>query len=107
MKDRGDFILKNEEIFVGLDDSKKTWKICVRSGVVVVNETSMPAKYEGLRNYFDNRFPGCRIQVISEAGFSGFDLHDQLLSDDWECVVTPPHTVTQEKCNKQKNDRID
>lgn len=107
MEKRSEFILKGEEIFVGLEDSKKTWKVCVRNRGVVVNEASMPANYEALRNYFNNKFPGCRIQVIYEAGFSGFDLHDQLLADDWECVVTPPHTVTQEKCNKQKNDRID
>lgn len=107
MEKRSEFILKDAKVFVGLEDSKKTWKLCVRSGGVVVNETSMPAEYENMRNYFNNKFPGCRIKVMYEAGFSGFDLHDQLLADDWECVVTPPHTVTQEKCSKQKNDRID
>lgn len=30
--------LKGQEIFVGLEDSKKSWKICVRSQGVVVNE---------------------------------------------------------------------
>ncbi len=103
MGKRSEFILKDEEIFVGLEDSKKTWKLCVRSGGVVVNEMSIPADYEVLRNYFNNKFPGCRIRVMYEAGFSGSDLHDQLLADDWDCVVTPPHTVTQEKCSKQKN----
>jgi transposase len=42
-----------------------------------------------------------------EAGFAGFGLHDQLDADGWECVVTPPHTVTQEKCQRKKNDRTD
>ena len=107
MKKQSEHILKNEKIFVGLEDSKKTWKLCVRSEGMVVNETSMPAQYEGLRNYFNNRFPGCQIQVIYEAGFGGFELHDQLVSDGWECVVTPPHTVTEEKCQKKKNDRVD
>jgi transposase len=45
--------------------------------------------------------------VIYEAGFSGFGLHDQLVADGWECVVTPPHTVTEEKCQRKKNDRED
>jgi len=107
MGKRMGFILKDKEIFVGLEDSKRTWKLCVRSGGVVANETSMPADYEALRNYFNNKFPGCRIRVMYEAGFGGFYLHDQLLADNWECVVTPPHTVTQEKCSRQKNDRID
>jgi len=100
-------ILNGKEIFVGLEDSKKTWKICVRSGRTVVHETSMPADYDVLRNYFLNKYPDCKIRVMYEAGFRGFELHDKLVADGWQCVVTPPHTVTQEKCNKQKNDRID
>jgi transposase len=107
MKKHSEQILKNEKIFVGLEDSKKTWKLCVRSGGMVVNETSMPAKYEVLCNYFHNKFPECQIEVMYEAGFRGFELHDQLVADGWECVVTPPHTVTEEKCQRKKNDRID
>jgi transposase len=94
-------------VVVGLEDSKKTWRVCVRSGRMVVHETSMPAEYEALRNYFRNKFPECRIRVMYEAGFRGFNLYDNLVADGWECVVTPPHTVTEEKCNKQKNDTYD
>jgi transposase len=104
---RVEYILRNEKVFVGLEDSKKTWRLCVRSGGMVVHETSMPAQYEVLRNYFRNRFPECQIQVMYEAGFRGFELHDQLVADGWECVVTPPHTVTDEKCQRKKNDRTD
>jgi transposase len=107
MKKIREYVLKGKEIFVGLEDSKKTWKICVRSGRTVVHETSMAAQYENLRNYFRNKFPECKIRVMYEAGFRGFELHDKLVADGWKCIVTPPHTVTQEKCSKQKNDRID
>jgi transposase len=74
---------------------------------MVVHETSMPARYEALRNYFNNKFPECHIRVMYEAGFRGFELHDQLVADGWEGVVTPPHTVTDEKCQRKKNDRTD
>jgi len=107
VKERINYILRNEKVFVGVDDSKKTWSLCVRSGGMIVHETSMPAKYEVLRNYFHNKFPGCQIEVIYEAGFRGFGLHDQLVADGWECVVTPPHTVTEEKVHRKKNDRND
>jgi len=101
------YTVKNKEIFIGLEDSKKTWKICARSNKVTVNEASMPAEYEILKNYFNNKFPGCTIHVIYEAGFRGFELHDQLKADGFDCIVTPPHTVTQEKTQRLKNDRID
>ena len=104
---RNNYILRSEKIFVGLDDSKKTWSLCVRSGGVVVHETSMPAEYTVLRNYFNNKYPDCAIQVIYEAGFRGFGLHDQLVAGGWECVVTPPHTVTEEKVQRKKNDTTD
>jgi transposase len=104
---RINYILRNEKVFVGLDDSKKTWSLCIRSGGVIVGETSMPAKYEVLRSYFHNKFPECQIEVIYEAGFRGFGLHDRLVADGWECVVTPPHTVTEEKVQRKKNDRMD
>ena len=107
MKERRNYILRNEKVFVGLEDSKKTWSLCVRSGGVIVHETSMPAQYAVLRNYFNNKFPKCQIEVMYEAGFRGFELHDQLEADGWQCVVTPPHTVTEEKCQRKKNDRTD
>jgi transposase len=107
VKERRNYILGNEKVFVGLEDSKKTWTLCVRSGGMIVHETSMPAEYEVLRNYFNNKFPECQIEVMYEAGFRGFNLHDQLVADGWECVVTPPHTVTEEKVQRKKNDRTD
>jgi transposase len=100
-------VVENQEVFVGLEDSKRTWVVCARSGGMIVQETSMPAIYDGLRNYLRNSFPGCRITVVYEAGFRGFGLHDKLVQDGYKCIVTPPHTVTEEKCNRQKNDRVD
>jgi transposase len=44
---------------------------------------------------------------LYEAGFSGFGLHDSLVEDGYECRVIPPNRVTEEKCNRKKNDRTD
>jgi transposase len=101
------YVLKDQEVFVGIEDAKKTWKLCVRSGGRVVADTKMEARYEILEAYLRNRFPGCAVSAIYEAGFSGFGLYDSLTADGHRCVVTPPHTVTERKSNKQKNDRWD
>ncbi|MEN8134725.1 MAG: IS110 family transposase [Thermodesulfobacteriota bacterium] len=101
------YILTKQEVFVGLEDSKRKWVLCVRSGGVVAHETTMPADYDNLRNYFHNKFPDCQINVIYEAGFRGFGLYDQIVADGWNCVVTPAHRVMEEKCNRKKNDRFD
>ncbi|MDZ7703972.1 MAG: hypothetical protein U5L04_05740 [Trueperaceae bacterium] len=97
------YVLKNQMIFIGLEDAKKTWKLCVQSGTGrIVAEAKMEARYEVLRSYLNNKFPKCPVKLIYEAGFSGFDLFDRLFEDGHECVVTPPHPVTEEKSNKRK-----
>jgi transposase len=102
-----DFIVKGKGIFIGLEDSKSTWKICVRCEGMIIHQTSMPADYSVLRNYLFKNYPDCRIQSMYEAGFGGFWLHDNLTVDGITCVVTPPNKVTQEKVNKVKTDRVD
>lgn len=107
MKKMQDFIVEGKSVFVGLEDSKRTWKLCVRSERMIIDQTSMPAEYDNLRSYLQGRYPGCQIKLIYEAGFGGFWLHDRLEADSIDCVVTPAHLVTQEKVNKVKTDKID
>ena len=102
-----DFVVANKEIFVGLEDSKRTWKVAVRSDKMVIHRTSMEAKYPGLIRYLRNKFPECTIHVMYEAGFKGFNLYDQLTEDGIDCVVIPPHMVTEPKTNKVKTDKRD
>jgi transposase len=102
-----DYFVKGKEIFIGLEDSKTTWVICVRSEKQEVYRGSMPAKYEGLRAFLRRRFPDCTVNLVYEAGFKGFNLYFDLVVDGHKCVVVPPHTVQVEKCAKVKTDRID
>jgi len=102
-----DYIQKGKEIFIGLEDSKKTWKLSARCEGREINYTSMPAQYSNLRAFLRGKFPECQITVIYEAGFKGFGLHDSLSNDGYKCIVTPPNKVTQEKHNKVKTDKID
>lgn len=107
MRKMQEYYVKGNRIFIGLEDSKRTWKVCVRCDGVVVNEASMPAKYEVLRSYLEKRFPECTIKVMYEAGFQGFWLHDLLVKDGFECVVTPPNKVSCPKSDRVKTDRRD
>lgn len=102
-----DFIVKGKEVFVGLEDSKTTWKIAVRCENMLVHQTAMEAKYPVLKKFLDHRFPDCNIHVMYEAGFKGFTLFDRLIEDNIDCVVIPPHLVTEPKVNKVKTDKRD
>jgi transposase len=107
MRKKKEFMVRGKEIFIGLEDAKKTWKLCVRCERKVIHELSMPAEYKNLRTYLKHWYPECTIQLMYEAGFGGFWLHDLLVSDGITCIVTPPNKVTQEKVNRVKTDRID
>lgn len=107
MRKMQEFIVQGKQIFVGLEDSKRTWRVCVRCEGMVVHATGMPARYEGLRAYFLNRYPGCTIAVMYEAGFQGFWLHDLLEEDGIRCVVTPPNKVSCPKDERVKTDKRD
>ena len=61
-----DYIVKGNKIFIGLEDSKKTWRLCVRCDRMVVHEVSLPAEYEVLRAYLFKRYPECEICVMYE-----------------------------------------
>ncbi|MGD0236411.1 MAG: IS110 family transposase [Syntrophorhabdales bacterium] len=102
-----DYVVRGKEIFVGLEDSKRTWKLAVRSEKMVIHQVSMEAKYPVLIGYFRNKFPDCAIHVMYEASFKGFNLYDQLTEDGIDCVVIPPHVVTEPKVNRVKTDKRD
>ena len=44
MRKMQEYVTKGKKIFIGLADSKKTWKVCVRSEGMIVSEASMEAK---------------------------------------------------------------
>ena len=100
-------IVENKQIFIGLEDSKRTWKVCVRCEGMIIHEASMPASYAVLQQYLHRGYPGCQLTVMYESGFSGFNLYDKLTGDGFGCVVTPAHTVQQAKVARVKTDRTD
>jgi len=100
------YIAKGKIVFIGLEDSKRTWKISARSEGLEIHYTSFEARYKILREYLNNKFPECEITVIYEAGFKGFGLYDKLMNDGIKCIVTPPNKVTQEKVNRVKTDKV-
>ena len=66
MKKMQESIVKSNSIFIGIENLKKTWKLCVRCDRMVVHEVSLPAEYEVLRAYLFKRYPECEICVMYE-----------------------------------------
>ena len=107
MRKMQEHVVKGNNIFIGLEDSKKTWKLCARCERLIVDEASMPAEFDVLRTYLKNKFPECAITILYEAGFQGFWLHDLLAEEGYTCIVTPANKVTQAKDERVKTDKRD
>jgi len=73
-------IVRDQEVFAGIDVSARSNAFAVRSGREPVYRGTVPAQYAHLRSLWA-RLPGSRIHAVCEAGFSGFGLHDALCAD--------------------------
>ena len=67
-----DFVVEGKEIFVGLEDSKKCWKIAVRCEHMLIHQASMEARYPSLKQYLKNKFPDCPDPLDVRGGVQGF-----------------------------------
>ena len=95
-----------EDLFVGIDIHKNRWHVTIRSFDVEVFSASIPGVWEALHRVLA-RYAGHRLQVVYEAGYFGFRLHDRLVAHGIPCLVTPPSLVPQEYGNRVKTDRRD
>ena len=98
--------IQDEQLFVGIDLHKLRWHVTIRTADVQVFSSSIAGKWQELEKVL-NRYQGCRIHAVYEAGYFGFWLFDQLAQYGVECIVTPPSLIPQEHGNRVKTDRLD
>ena len=97
---------EGKAIFVGVDLHRFKWHVTVRTEDQELFSGTIPGHWEALRKLLD-RYRGDSIQVVYEAGYFGFWLHDRVVSYGAHCIVTPPSLLPQEYGNRVKTDRRD
>jgi len=98
-------LVRDQDVFVGIDVSKRSYAVAVRGSNRVIHYCTFPARYEHLCALW-SQLPGCRIHAVYEAGFLGFGLHDQLRADGIDACVTPPSKFPRSP-DRVKTDRLD
>lgn len=93
-------------LFVGIDLHRISWHVTVRTGNGEVFSGSIPGRWESLVLLLE-RYRGAVIDVVYEAGYFGFWLHDHLEEYGAHCTVTPPSLIPQEYGNRVKTDSRD
>ncbi len=97
-----------QEIYVGLDTGKKSWKVTILTKEFEHKTFSQPPEPEVLVGYLRKHFPGARYLCVYEAGYFGFWIHDALRQQGVECIVTHPADVpTKDKERSNRNDTVD
>jgi transposase len=97
-----------QEIYVGLDAGKKSWKVCILTGELEHKTFSQAPEPGVLVSYLRRNFPGAKYRCVYEAGYFGFWIHDALKEQGVDCVVTHPADVpTKDKERRNRNDRVD
>jgi len=98
--------LQGEELFVGIDLHKHRWHVTIKTADVEIFSSSIAGRWQELKKVL-NRYNGCRIHAVYEAGYFGFWLFDHLTQFGVQCIVTPPSLIPQEHGNRVKTDRLD
>jgi transposase len=97
---------EGKTVFVGVDLHRFKWHVTVRTEDQELFSGTLPGHWEVLRRLLD-RYRGGSINVVYEAGYFGFWLHDRVVAYGADCIVTPPSLLPQEYGNRVKTDRRD
>ena len=103
-----EFAFKDQNIFVGLDVHKKSWKVSIMVDDLYHKTFVQPPDPNKLNNYLCRNFPGGNYHSAYEAGFCGFWIHEKLQEFGINSIVVNPSDIpTTDKEKKQKDDKKD
>lgn len=97
-----------QDVFIGLDVSKRAWRVAIRVGQRMHKRFSQVAEAKVLVDYLHRHFPGARYHCVYEAGYEGFWIHDDLRALGADCMIVHPADVpTSDRERQFKNDPVD
>jgi transposase len=97
-----------QDIYVGMDIGKKSWKVCILTEELEHGLISQPPRTEVLVHYLRKNFPQAKYHCTYEAGYSGYWIYEELKKEGIECLIVNPADVpTTHKEKTRKTDRID
>jgi len=98
--------VNGKTVNVGIDVHKLSWHVTVLVEGVVIESVTIKPSYRVLKKLLAP-YKGARIRIAYEAGFSGFNLYDDLTADGIECIVVSPSLIPVESGNRVKTDKRD
>lgn len=98
----------NTDIYVGIDNHKKSWKVNILVGEIDHKTFTLNPKPKILSSYLRKNFPKGNYYSAYEAGYSGFWAHELLEELGIKSMVVNQADVpTMDKERRTKNDKVD
>jgi transposase len=99
---------EGENIYVGIDTHKKSWKVALYHDETSLKTFSQEARPELLVKHLKKNYPGAQFHCAYEAGFCGFWIQKYLTKKGFNCIVVNPADVpTSHKDKEFKTDPRD
>jgi len=108
MKEHSTVSFKGQEIFIGIDVHKESWKVNLQHCHTELESFSLNPSAEELYKHLIRKYPGADYYSVYEAGFSGFEAHRRLCElGIRNIVINPADVPTNGKERTYKSDRLD
>jgi transposase len=95
------------DLFCGMDVDKKSISVTFVSHEGFVKSLKIPHDSANLIQYVRRRFPDKRIAFVYEAGPTGFGLYDDLVAQEYVCLMIAPTQIGRSAADRVKTNRID
>lgn len=95
------------DMFIGLDVDSKSYAITFLDQESQGRSLKMSAQPQGLYGYFQKRFPQKRLLFAYEAGPTGYQLYDYLVSQNQKCMMLHPAGIPKSARDRVKTNRLD
>jgi|SRR6187399_408930 len=108
MKQGTQLDFSGQNIFVGMDVHKNSWKISIRSEQMELRTFSQTPSVRTLSNHLKVNYPLANYHVVYEAGFCGFGYQREFTEEGINCIIVNPCDVpTSDKDKQRKSDTVD
>ena len=94
-------------VCIGIDVHKKTYAVTAICDNEVIKKDTLEAYPEQLIKYITKYFKGAKVNTAYEAGFSGFHLHRQLMSNGINNIVVHAASIQVSARDRVKTDKRD
>jgi len=108
MKQGRQLDFSGQNIFVGMDVHKNSWKVCIRTQEMELKTFSQQPSVKTLTNHLTAHYPSATYKLVYEAGFCGFGYQREFAAAGIDCIIVHPADVpTSDKEKRRKSDTVD